>query len=98
MKKEKLNLNWEALAFDVALKAETDLRFQLTLNSEGFEHIDQGELAFLNFTNVHVYAISNIAKEEYLNGAYRLKEQQIPWGQFYEVSKSNWKSEFPKQK
>jgi hypothetical protein len=99
MKREKLNINWEIEQFEFITRNDSDLIFKIELKPSNFEHIDQGDTATLSFRNVAFYAITACSPQAYSEGNYRFNENQIPFGgHFYELSKSNWKSEFPKEK
>ena len=63
-----------------------------------FPHIDEGEKGTLEFSEPYAYQLTELGRESYLDNAFRFKNDQLPWGGFYELKDSNWKNDFPSDK
>lgn len=101
MKYTKLNKNWQVApqVTEVPVSVTDDL-LELTfeLDADSFPHIDEGDKGICTFSEVYAYRIVSMNREEYENGAFRFKKDQLPWGALYEWSGSTWKSDFPSDK
>lgn len=100
MKYVKENKNWNAAPADskpqiTATENYLELVFDL---DPAFAHIDEGEKGTLEFGESYAYKLTDIDQETYLNNAFRFKNDQLPWGGFYELKDSNWKNDFPSDK
>jgi hypothetical protein len=100
MKYVKENKNWDAAPS--ALKPQIitvenylELIFDL---DPAFAHIDEGEKGTLEFSELYAYQLTELDRESYLNNAFRFKNDQLPWGGFYELKDTNWKVDFPSGK
>lgn len=100
MKYIRLNKNWNTTpaASDMQV-LESGNHLQLIFNLDpGYAHIDEGERGTLEFCEVFAYKLTEMNQEEYVSGNFRFTNDQLPWGGFYELSNSNWKSDFPADK
>lgn len=100
MKYLKENKNWNAApaASKPQITADEnylELVFEL---DPAFAHIDEGEKGILEFGELYAYQLTEISQESYRNNTFRFKNDQLPWGGFYELNDSNWKTDFPSGK
>ena len=100
MKCSKLNKNWSiepnAPNPEISLiDAGIELRF--ALNHLAFEHIDEGEHGKMVFDQVYAYRVDFTDREAYLRGEYRFKNDEVPWGEFYELRSTRW-NDFPEER
>lgn len=100
MKYIRLNKNWNAASTasePQVRKLENYLELIFELDP-AFQHIDEGEKGTLEFSEPYAYKLTEITKDAYLDNAFRFKNDQLPWGDFYELKDSNWKADFPSDK
>ncbi|WP_343632915.1 hypothetical protein [Fluviicola sp.] len=100
MKYIKLNKNWNAAPTATEpqiIESENfvELIFEL---DPAFAHVDEGEKGTLEFCELFAYKLTRIDQEAYLKGAFRFQNDQLPWGEFYELKDSHWKTDFPSDK
>jgi hypothetical protein len=101
MKYTKLNKNWNAESNapkPVISKTDEGIELTFLLNPLLFEHIDEDDQGTLEFFDVYAYRLGATSNEGYNRGEFRFKNDQLPWGEFYELRGSNWKSNFPDDK
>ncbi|MFV0592508.1 MAG: hypothetical protein ACK5M7_14060 [Draconibacterium sp.] len=101
MKYIKQNKNWNAEPNSPnpkILPTESGVELSFLLNSFVFEHIDEGETGKLTFYDVHAYRLDSTNNEAYHQGKFRYKNEQLPWGEFYELTDSEWDRDFPSDK
>lgn len=100
MKYIKLNKNWNVIpsAPEPSLKVEGDNLELIVDLDPAFGHIDEGDRGILKFSGVFAYKLQPIRQEEYENGTFRFKKEDLPWGKFYELPGSNWRNDFPADK
>jgi hypothetical protein len=101
MKYTKLNKNWNAEPNSPEPNIiQTENRIELTfqLNPFIFEHIDEGDKGVLEFYNVYAYRLGQTNDEGYYLGQFRFSNDLLPWGEFYELTDSNWTNDFPDDK
>jgi hypothetical protein len=99
MKFEKLNNRWNAEPNAPNLminKGEDYVELTFDLNPFIFNNIEEGDKGILEFQNVYEFFSGSINDEGYFNGKHRYTNDQLPWGEFYELLESNWQTEFPK--
>jgi hypothetical protein len=100
MKYIKLNRNWNAELNspdpEISLIDE-GIELSFALNHDAFEHIDEGEKGKVVFDQVYAYRLDSTDRDGYLNRAFRFKNDQLPWGEFYELRSTKWK-DFPEDK
>jgi hypothetical protein len=97
MKYIKLNKNWNAApsASEPQIKVEENY-MELTFDLDtAFGHIDEGDKGQLEFPETYAYKLQPISQEEYENGKFRFKNEDLPWGKFYELPNSGWRNDFP---
>jgi hypothetical protein len=93
MKYIKRNKNWNAEPNSPNPQistTENDVQLTFSLDFNHFSHIDEGDEGILLFQEVYAYRLGS--KEN------RFKNDQLPWGEFYELPNSNWKNDFPADK
>lgn len=101
MKYLRLNKNWDADLTPSELGIlvnENELELTFSLDPVQFAHIDKGDKGILEFHEVYAYRSAAIDKERYLDGQFRFKNNELPWGGFYELPNSSWKTDFPADK
>lgn len=101
MKYIKLNKNWNAEPNAPELKissTENGLELSFLLNSFTYEHIEEGEMGKLTLYEAYAYRLDSTNDEAYLQGRFRYKNDQLPWGEFYEILDSRWDRDFPADK
>ena len=101
MKYIKGNKNWSAAESEIepivsVEENRVDLKFNLSHLQ--FSHIDEGDKGILKFQEVYAYNLEPISQEEYAQGKFRFKNEELPWGKFYELPNSNWRNDFPASK
>lgn len=98
MKYTKLNPNWNADRNAPQPELSTineGIALSFQLNANDFEYIDEGEMGKLEFYNVYAYRLATIGHVEYLKGQSRFKNNQLPWGDFYEIKEGKWPKDLP---
>ncbi|WP_430401760.1 hypothetical protein [Fluviicola sp.] len=101
MKYIKLNKNWNADSGNsepVVSVDQNTVELNFYLNPNLFPHIDEGDKGIIRFNDVHAYKLELITQEEYESGKFRFKNEELPWGKFYELPGSNWRNDFPEDK
>jgi hypothetical protein len=101
MKYIKLNKNWNASSENLEPLVSVDqntLELNFYLNQLLFPHIDEGDKGTIQFHDVHAYKMEAITQEEYEAGKFRFKNEELPWGKFYELPGSSWRTDFPADK
>lgn len=101
MKCVKLNKNWNAepnAPNPTISEIDNGIELSFLLNPFEFEHIDNGEVGKLEFNNVYAYRLGSTNCEGYFHGQFRYKNEQLPWGEFYELFDSKWEQDFPNDK
>ena len=100
MKYTKLNNVWHAVRNvpnSIVNKYEDCVELIFDLNPFIYENIDEGDKGVLEFQEVYKFHNGTMNDEGYFNGNHRYKNDNLPWGEFYELSSSNWETEFPIQ-
>ncbi len=100
MKYVKENKNWNAapaVSKPEIITGENYLELVFDLDP-AFAHIDEGEKGTLEFSELYAYQLTEISQEAYRNNAFRFKNDQLPWGGFYELKDSDRKTDFPSDK
>ncbi|MFT5229075.1 MAG: hypothetical protein ACI9EV_002228 [Urechidicola sp.] len=98
MKYDKLNKNWNAEAnspMPVVTPNEDGLSLSFFLNAIIYDHIDEESKGSIAFNTVFKYRLGETNDEGYFDGQFRFKNDLLPWGEFYELSKSKWHLDFP---
>lgn len=100
MKYLKENKNWNAAPGAqqpemIVGENRLELIFEL---DPVFAHIDEGEKGTLEFSEVYAYQLTQMDQAAYLDNQFRFKNDQLPWGAFYVLKESNWKTNFPSDK
>lgn len=101
MKSKILSLNWKIETENqtsLLTVDESNLVLNFKLDVKNTKHLNEGEKAFLTFSNVHIYAAQSITLEAFEAGEYRYGPKEIGWGEFYMLNKSNWQKDFPKER
>ncbi|MCZ4408228.1 hypothetical protein O3Q51_05380 [Cryomorphaceae bacterium 1068] len=100
MKYTKLNRNWNADPGAPDLKVspiDGGIQLSFVLDPKGFEHIDEGEMGKVLLDRVYAYTLDPTDQNVYVDGNFRFQNDQLPWGEFYELPNINWK-DFPEDK
>src|SRR4051812_46334239 len=71
------------------------VRVRFFLNPFIWEDIQDDDEAELIFEGVTMYRLGETNDEGFYRGQCRFSKTGIPWGQFYELSESNWQNNFP---
>ncbi len=101
MKYIKLNKNWNAepnAPDPVVSKTDEGIELTFLLNPFVYQHIDDDDTGTLEFFDVYAYRLGSTNDEGYFRGQFRFKNEQLPWGEFYELIDSKWKKDFPDDK
>ena len=96
MKYKKLNIDWNAEPNAPNPKISVDgnqLEIEFLLNPFIFDHIKDVELGKLTFKNCHKYSFNDCNDEGYFREQYRYRNDDLPWGEFYELE-HDWISDF----
>jgi hypothetical protein len=100
MKFTMLNRNWnsEPTVPDLNVSMiEGGVRLSFVLNSNDYEHIDEGDRGIVELNEVYAYRLVPTDREAFLKDEFRFKNNQLPWGEFYEIMNSG-KKNFPQEK
>ena len=98
MEYEKLNINWNAdpnSPMPEISKIDDGINIEFYLNSKVYEHIEEEDKGSIEFYNVYKYRLGATNDEGYFNGQFRYKNDQLPWGEFYELKNTDWLKNFP---
>lgn len=101
MKIQKLNKNWSAepsIPLESIIRTDDGIEVNFLLNSLPYEYIEEGEKGKLEFYDVYAYRKRASNVEEISKRKIPLKVDQIPYGDFYELTDSKWKTDFPEDK
>ncbi len=79
-------------------KTENGLELTFSLDPAAYQHIDAGDIGILSFSDVYAYRLGATDETAYKQGQFRFKNEELPWGQCYELINSNWKKDFPDDK
>lgn len=99
MKPIKLNRNWGVESHHPAIELDSmagRVKLSFSLDSQRYEHVAENEKGLLMFQDVYAYRLIEMTGEEYNNGHTRFSSTKIQWGGLYELQKSTWKKDFPK--
>jgi len=77
-------------------KGEGYVEFKFELNPFEFDFIDKGDIGILEFSEVYKVDFGTMNDEGYYMGQHRYNNDVLPWGEFYELIDSNWRTDFPK--
>ena len=100
MKYEKLNKRWNAEPNAPNLqieKGEGYVELTFDLNPFVFDYIDEGDKGVIEFIEVQSFYKGTMNDEGYFAGNHRYSNEQLPWGEYYELYDSNWKNTFPEK-
>ena len=84
----QINLDWNAdpVSPEIELKISgQDLVIIFSLNYYAFEKFSEGDKVIITFKNCSKYSTSNCNDEGYFQGEYRIKPNELEWGEFYEI-------------
>ncbi len=98
MKYEKLNINWNAdpnSPMPKISRIDDGISIKFYLNSFIYEHIGKEDKGLIKFYNVYKYRLGTTNDEGYFYGQFRYKNDQLPWGEFYQLEDSDWLKDFP---
>ena len=101
MKYTRLNKNWNAepnAPGPVVSKTDEGIELTFLLNPLVYQHIGDDDKGTLEFFDVYAYRLGATNDEGYFLGQFRFKNEQLPWGEFYELFDSKWKNDFPDDK
>ncbi len=96
MKYKKLNIDWNAEpnAPEVKLQENgADLKLEFFLNPFVFDDVDEDDKGELVFKDCHKYSFNSCNDEGYFRGQYRYNNNELPWGEFYEIE-HDWTKDF----
>ena len=99
MRYEKLNNRWNAKPNSPNLSIDVEdncAELTFDLNPFKFNYIDEGDKGSLEFQEVYKFFSGSVNDEGYYKGNHRYTNDQLPWGEFYELFDSNWETIFPK--
>lgn len=95
---EQISVGWNAnpVSPDIILEISgDDLIIDIYLNYYVYEGYRQGDKVKIIFKNCASYSLNSCNDEGYYYGQYRIKPNQLPWGEFFEI-KSGVDRNFPK--
>ncbi len=98
MKYDQLNKNWNAdpnSPMPEVSRMEDGVSLSFYLNAYLYDHIDEEAKGAIEFYNVHKYRLGPTNDEGYYRGQFRYTNKQLPWGEFYELTNSQWQKDFP---
>lgn len=84
----KISTDWNAdpVSPEVDLKADNaDLIMDVFLNYFVFSKFSEGDRVKIRFKNCSKYSLNICNDEGYFYGQYRIKHDELPWGEFYEL-------------
>ena len=89
--------NADPNAPEVSVSVEGNLvTLEFYLNYFLFANFRQGDKAIVRFNECHKYSFNTMNDEGYFMGQYRYTNDQLPWGEVYQLF-TNWKLDFPKK-
>ncbi len=94
----KISDNWNAdpVLPEIELKViGQNLEMIIFLNYFAFDNFSEGDKAIITFENCSKYSLNTCNDEGYYYGQYRIKPDELPWGEFYEIT-SGLNKDFPK--
>lgn len=94
----KISDNWNAdpVSPEIDLKiVRQDLVMDIFLNYFAYDNYSEGDNAIITFKNCSKYSLNTCNDEGYYYGQYRIKPNELPWGEFYEI-KSGLGKDIPK--
>lgn len=84
----KISADWNAdpVSPEVDLQVEgNDLVMDTFLNYFAFSEFNEGDKIKIRFKNCSEYSLNTCNDEGYYYGQYRIKQNELPWGEFYEL-------------
>lgn len=90
MEYEKLNREWNAdpnSPEPIVWVREGNLIVDFFLNHFVFDQFQEGDRARLTFKNCAKYSLNFCNDEGYYRGQYRTNQNELPWGEFYKITK-----------
>jgi hypothetical protein len=90
MEYEKLNTNWNAdpnSPDPIVWVNDGDLIVDFFLNHFVFDQFQEGDRARIIFKDCSKYSLNHCNDEGYYRGQYRTNPNELPWGEFYEITK-----------
>lgn len=94
----KISDNWNAdpVSPEIELKViGQNLEMIIFLNYFAFDNYTEGDKAIVTFQNCSKYSLNTCNDEGYYYGQYRIKPDELPWGEFYEIT-NGLNKDFPK--
>lgn len=98
MKYKKLNTNWNADPNSPEPKTkliDNNLNLSFYSNSFLFDKTNYEDEVTIVFYDVVKYRLGSTNDEGYFRQQFRYTNEQLPWGEFYELYESNWQNDFP---
>jgi len=96
MKYKKLNIDWDAEPNAPEVKLQTcgdKLKVSFFLNPFIYDDVHEEDKGELVFTDCFKYSFNSCNDEGYYNGQYRYQNDELPWGEFYELQ-HDWEKDF----
>ena len=84
----KISDNWNAdpVSPEIELKVMgQNLEMVIFLNYFAFDNYSEGDKAIITFKKCSKYSLNTCNDEGYYYGQYRIKPNELPWGEFYEI-------------
>lgn len=85
---KKISTDWNAdpVSPEVDLQVEdNDLIMDVFLNYFAFTEFKHGDKVKIRFLDCSEYSLNTCNDEGYYYGQYRIKQSELPWGEFYEL-------------
>jgi len=101
MKPIKLNENWSAdpNVPEPKIKIEGDkLYLDFFLNYFTDKSLEKGQKGQLIFDGCYMYRLGSVNDEGFSREQFRYSPDDIKWGEFYELTESDWVNTFPDDK
>lgn len=96
MKYRKLNIDWNAEPNAPGVKLqvnENEIKLEFLLNPFAYDNVSEKDKGELIFNDCFKYSFNSCNDEGYFLGQYRYKNDQLPWGEFYELQ-HDWEKDF----
>ena len=101
MKYIKLNKSWKAdpnIPNPEIYIQDNILNLYFSLNYHIYSDIHKGQKGRLEFNNCYMYRLGSPNDHGFSLGQFRYGPNDIPWGEFYELTETDWKNNFPDDK
>jgi len=101
MKHYKINKDWNAQPNVPLPKVKVfgnAVQLEFVLNHYLYKKFKQGQKGLLKFKDCYMYRLGAVNDHGFYLGQFRYGPDEMPWGEFYELTESDWKENFPQDR